>query len=100
MFGTFRYVLALLVLFQHTVPRLGGEPHGAGLYAVFSFFVLSGYVVTKVLHESYGVDGAATCRFLLNRGLRVYPLYWMTLAITALALIGVPDITVARGAQV
>ncbi len=58
--------------------RPNGDPHpsmdeahdvGGGPYAVFSFFLLSGYLMGRVLDCSYASDGG-TRRFFINRALR------------------------------
>lgn len=52
--------------------------HGQfGTYAVFGFYVISGYLMTLIMHQSYGYTGVGRLRFLLNRALRLYPLYWL-----------------------
>ncbi|HJR23624.1 MAG TPA: acyltransferase [Dongiaceae bacterium] len=83
MFGTFRLVLAMMVVWYHLIDRAF-----AGPIAVFGFFALSGYLMTRVMNETYadGVTGFA--RYLANRALRIYPAYLavlgLVLAIVAL----------------
>lgn len=48
MFGTLRFVLALLVAVGH----LAGRPFW-GIAAVLTFFTLSGYLMTKITQERY-----------------------------------------------
>ena len=81
MTGTFRFVLALVVVFSH----LAGSRHAAhmGFYAVRAFFVLSGYVMTSALNEVYGHDGF---RFWSNRFLRLLPPYYAVCLVTLLAI--------------
>lgn len=81
MTGTFRFVLALVVVLSH----LSGSPYVAhmGFYAVRAFFVLSGYVMTSALNEIYGRDGL---RFWSNRFLRLLPPYYAVCLATALAI--------------
>ena len=81
MTGTFRFVLALIVVFSH----LAGSKHVShmGFYAVRAFFVLSGYVMTSALTEVYGRDGI---RFWLNRFLRLLPPYYVVCLATVLAI--------------
>jgi peptidoglycan/LPS O-acetylase OafA/YrhL len=78
MFGTFRFVLALMVVWYHLIDR-----EMAGRVAVFGFYCLSGYLMTRVINTTYadGIGGFA--RYLTNRALRIYPTY---LAVTALAM--------------
>lgn len=58
-----------------------------GQYAVNSFFVLSGYLMTAVMADSYGYTAQGRVRFFLNRALRLYPGYWISILLT-LILIG------------
>lgn len=83
MFGTYRFVLALIVVGLHlaALPWLG-------IYAVFGFYLLSGYLMTYVLHDVYGHDRRGVARYLANRFLRIYPLYWVSMA-ASLALIAI-----------
>jgi peptidoglycan/LPS O-acetylase OafA/YrhL len=79
MFGTYRFLLALAVfqahLWQSGCLWLGWD-------AVFSFYTLSGFLMTVVLHETYGFTWRGHAAFCLNRFLRVYPsFYFITLAI-------------------
>ena len=70
MFGTYRFLLACLVLVTH----LAGV-RGAGAYAVFGFYLLSGYLMTLVLNERYGFSPNGFGRYVANRALRIYPPY-------------------------
>jgi len=79
MFGVYRTVLALAVAAAH----LGGLPTGAH-YAVFGFFILSGYLMTLVLHQTYGYSKAGFLKYALNRALRIFPPYWAALILSAL----------------
>jgi peptidoglycan/LPS O-acetylase OafA/YrhL len=81
MFGIWRTLLALEVVVSHMlfVPILGG-------YAVFSFFVLSGYLMTSIMHETYGYTRIGFLRYIENRALRLYPNYWFAI-LTSLTVI-------------
>ena len=85
MFGTYRTLLALFVVFFHIgyLPRLGS-------YAVFGFYVLSGYLMTLVMHANYGYTLAGTMKYAVNRVLRIYPIYWLAclLSIFAISTLG------------
>ncbi len=72
MLGAYRFFLALMVVAQHA-----GGARGAGGFAVFAFFVLSGYLMTHVMHGTYGYTPAGFVNYALNRFLRIYPLYWL-----------------------
>lgn len=82
MFGSLRLVLALFVLFSH----LGTLPHGTGTTAVFIFFTLSGFLMTLIMHESYGFTNTGRKHFLLNRFYRLYPMYWVIFSCTLIVL--------------
>lgn len=87
MFGWYRYGLALLVVQEH----LWGEIPWAGHYAVFGFFLLSGYLMTRVLDRTYGWTRGGVGRYLLNRATRVYPMYWVVTALSAGLVLVLPD---------
>lgn len=82
MLGTFRFILAMLVVVQH----LGGWPRVGG-YAVQGFFILSGYLMTLVMAESYGYSWRGRRRFAINRFLRLYPSYYFILLLTLAAIV-------------
>ena len=81
MFGLFRTMLALWVMIFHLldIPVIGP-------YAVFSFFVLSGFLMTTILHESYGYDFDGVRRYAINRFLRLYPMYWAAAIASIIAI--------------
>ncbi|MBW2400492.1 MAG: acyltransferase [Deltaproteobacteria bacterium] len=91
MFGTFRYLLALLVVLIHVWP---GFMLWTGVYAVFAFYALSGYLMALVLDRSYEPTRAGTLRYFANRGLRIYPPYFAALVLAA--VIGLMDPVTAR----
>jgi peptidoglycan/LPS O-acetylase OafA/YrhL len=79
LFGIYRYVLAIMVVFAHLWGQLDGRMNWLGLYAVFSFYLLSGYLMTLVLNERYGFTRSGLARYFVNRCLRIYPIYWVFL---------------------
>jgi peptidoglycan/LPS O-acetylase OafA/YrhL len=81
MFGTWRLLLALEVVLAHLL-----RVHPLGANAVVSFFVLSGFLMTAIMQESYGYNAAGRLRFATNRALRLLPGYWFA-AVMALLLI-------------
>ena len=81
MFGTYRTVLAVMVIFLH----LGGMPVLGG-YAVFGFYILSGYLMTLIMQSNYGYSLGGVTRYAVNRFLRIYPIYWMS-CVASLVLI-------------
>lgn len=78
MIGVYRFLLASFVISVH-IWRAGPVPFG--IEAVFSFYVLSGYLMTLVLNESYGFGSGNFMRFVANRYLRLYPAYLLMLLI-------------------
>ncbi len=83
-FGCYRFFLATLVMISHALPLIpNSDPLmklSLGNIGVFSFFILSGFVVSESMHKFYfGRPG----RFLMNRFLRLYPTYMAALIVTA-----------------
>jgi peptidoglycan/LPS O-acetylase OafA/YrhL len=78
MFGVYRTLLALMVVAQH----LGGTPK-IGAYAVFGFYILSGYLMTLIMHTRYEYTISGVSKYLLNRSLRIYPIYWVAIIFSA-----------------
>ena len=79
MFGTYRYCLAHLVVLTH----LASWP-GVGSYAVFGFYMLSGFLMSLILNERYGFSLQGLRGYAANRALRIYPPYLFVLAATAM----------------
>lgn len=84
MLGLLRTTLALIVVTAH----LFIGPPSAGNYAVFGFYLISGYLMTLIMHESYGYTALGRYKFASNRALRLYPQYWAA-AVFSLILIAV-----------
>ena len=85
--GTFRFLLALLVVAQHftNMAPLAFQriivPLGLGSIAVLVFFAVSGFVIAEAIEAHYrGRPGA----FLTNRLIRIFPPLLGTVALTAL----------------
>lgn len=76
--GIARFFLSLCVVMFH----LTAIVPNVGLFAVNFFYVISGFLMTLVLQESYKFDG---WRFATNRFLRLYPGY-AVIAVTALLI--------------
>ena len=78
-----RLVLALMVIFSHslTIAHFGGEDIAGkttlGTMAVYGFFGLSGYLITRsALHSSL-------FHYLIARALRIFPAFWTCLVVVA-----------------
>ncbi|MEP3929140.1 acyltransferase family protein, partial [Rhodopirellula bahusiensis] len=85
MFGCYRTYLALMVFWGHLL-----QLSGLGQYAVFGFYALSGYLMTTIMSRSYGYTRQGRTRYLINRFLRIYPVWWssLTIAVIVLAIVG------------
>ncbi len=88
-FGVYRLALAGAVVFTHTTGWRWVYP---GLYAVFAFYVLSGYVVAFILDRTYLRASGGLARFAANRALRVFPLYWLTLGASLILIVKYPSV--------
>jgi peptidoglycan/LPS O-acetylase OafA/YrhL len=82
-FGAWRLFLALLVAVSHLwVSML----HGPAAYAVWGFFVLSGFLMTFVLQQKYGYSAAGLQAYARNRFLRIFPGFWVACLAGAVVL--------------
>lgn len=88
MFGTLRYILAMCVVLGHLRPT--GMVWPASHYAVFTFYALSGYLITHILNTVYPPTREGLVRFALNRALRIYPAYYAVLALSIIILLFLP----------
>ena len=85
-----RFVAVLLVLGHHAAP--GDDANvfmimwsRGGWVGVDLFFVLSGYLVSGLLFAEHRSTGEIRPgRFLLRRGFKIYPAFWVMLAATVL----------------
>lgn len=82
MFGTLRTLLALNVVLLHifNVPTLGN-------YSVMAFFILSGFLMTLVMNNSYGYTVRGFKYFWYNRFLRLFPIYWVLVLSTIIFIL-------------
>lgn len=80
MLGTYRLLLACLVLISHC--GLVIQKMNPGVVAVISFFLISGYVVTGV----YEKKCHSKAGFIVDRVLRIYPLFFVFLSLTLILL--------------
>ena len=89
MLGGFRLVLAALVVFHHIIDR-APQVTMAGPIAVFGFYCLSGYLMTRVVNTTYADGLTGFGRYLANRALRIYPPYFAVMALTIATIVLVP----------
>ena len=83
MFGILRTLLALMVMIYHLfLPLLP-----LGIYSVFGFYIISGYLMTLVMHKTYGYSVSGRLSFASNRFLRLYPLYWVAAGLTIILIL-------------
>ena len=69
-------LLATLVAASHLWANM---VQGYAAYAVWAFFVLSGYLMTYVLIHKYGFQKSGLLDFAFNRFIRIYPSYFVAL---------------------
>lgn len=55
--------------------------------AVYSFFILSGYLMTLIMHKTYSYSSQGFVSYLLNRFYRLFPVYWVLIAISILIFV-------------
>jgi peptidoglycan/LPS O-acetylase OafA/YrhL len=91
--GAIRLLLAAGVMLAHLNDRFashGIAANGAWVFylwssrAVLFFYVVSGFLISYVLHEKYPTSTSGTFAFYRSRFLRIYPLWWAVLATAAL----------------
>ena len=83
MIDVYRFILALYVVQGHFLGWGRGAPWLAW-QAVFSFYVLSGFLMTLVLNQDYGFTAGGLVRFAANRWLRLFPIYYAVIGLTVL----------------
>jgi peptidoglycan/LPS O-acetylase OafA/YrhL len=77
MFGIFRTLLAINVVAFHLL-----DIRYIGPLAVYSFFILSGFLMTLIMQNTYGYSFKGFKRYATNRFLRLFPAYWILLTLT------------------
>jgi peptidoglycan/LPS O-acetylase OafA/YrhL len=82
-----RFALSLIVAQAHLYPL--NAPWLAWM-AVFGFYTLSGYLMTRVLNERYGFRWSGAAAFAVNRVLRLWPAYLVVVALSLGLLAFVP----------
>lgn len=81
--GSWRFVLSLFVAISHLWAGMFGGP---AAYAVWGFFVLSGFLMTEILRNKYGFTIKGLQRYAFNRFLRIFPLYYLTFIVGILSI--------------
>src|SRR6476620_2082145 len=78
-----RGIAVLLVIGHHYVPPDQESILHVGGMGVDLFFVLSGYLICNLLLSEIRVNGhVKTGRFLIRRGLKIYPAFYMFLILS------------------
>jgi peptidoglycan/LPS O-acetylase OafA/YrhL len=54
-----------------------------GSHAVLCFYIVSGFLISYALHNKYSEDQSGTAVFFRSRFLRIYPLWWVVLILSA-----------------
>lgn len=83
MFGILRFVLAILVVIDHVT--FSKNSFHFGVSAVGGFFLISGFVMFKLIEKHYFKFGKLTFMFYLDRLLRMYPQFLLYLLLTLIA---------------
>lgn len=82
--GTYRLILALLVLLSHV--EMGINGYNPGVIAVISFFLLSGFVMTALIKRNYDRKDRILY-FYLDRALRLFPQFLLYLFLTLILVL-------------
>ncbi|MEP7166999.1 MAG: acyltransferase [Candidatus Woesebacteria bacterium] len=82
--GTLRFLLALSVIIAHSSTLFGISMVG-GPTAVQTFYMISGFYMSLILEKKYTGIGSYQ-KFLSNRFLRIFPVYWIIAALTLIFL--------------
>lgn len=79
--GFYRLILAWMVIAAHTRGYADISDVDAGMVAVSTFFVISGYLMPLAFDANYHFPtfGQRFKYYALNRGLRIFPLCWASL---------------------
>ena len=86
MLGSFRLMLAFMVLVNHLFFPLANL---MGAHALTAFYMISGYLITLIVNETYKGKNSFLI-FLANRALRIYPAYFFVLVLTIIGILIVP----------
>jgi peptidoglycan/LPS O-acetylase OafA/YrhL len=85
MIGTWRFLLAILVVIGHLY-----HPWWPATFGVFSFYIISGFLMTLVLNERYSFSAKGFLAFWINRFLRLYPPYYAGVVFSVLIIMLIP----------
>ena len=81
--GLVRFLLAAAVVFHHsTIPW--EAPMVDGHQAVRLFYIISGFYMALILDRKYPHTREGVRLFYSNRALRIFPMYWLVLTVSAI----------------
>jgi peptidoglycan/LPS O-acetylase OafA/YrhL len=81
--GLLRFILAITVVTAHSSPVFQLTFVGA-TKAVQCFYVISGFYISLILNEKYVGVNDSYWLFITNRFLRLFPIYWVVLALSVI----------------
>ena len=87
MLGLLRFAFAMFVVIEHLTEGTTLFFSHWGIFGVFGFYLISGYLMTAVLHDVYSFRLAP---FTLNRFLRLSPIYYLVGIATACLILFEP----------
>ncbi len=88
MLGLFRFAFAMFVVIEHLTEGTTLFFSRWGIFGVFGFYLISGYLMTVILHDVYAFR---IVPFALNRFLRLLPIYYAVGITTACLILIVPS---------
>jgi peptidoglycan/LPS O-acetylase OafA/YrhL len=86
MIDVYRFILAICVVQGHLLGPRTSAPWLAW-QGVFSFYVLSGFLMSLILNQDYGFTSGGLVRFAINRWLRLFPVYYAVIGLTAFYIV-------------
>lgn len=86
MLGLLRFALAVFVVITHLTGLQFFSHWGA--FAVFGFYIVSGYLVTAILNQTYSFN---LLSFATNRFLRLFPIYYVVAVTSLVIILVIPD---------
>ena len=85
MIGLWRWYLAVLVVMGHLY-----IPWWPASFGVFSFYIISGFLMSLILNEHYGFSIHGFKGFWVNRFLRLYPAYSLACLLSIIVILYLP----------
>ncbi len=95
-FDGLRALSIVPVVFHHATPRVLDGVLGRGPLGVDLFFAISGFLITTLLLREREAGGVRLGAFFVRRALRIFPLYYVVLALFVLHAVFVREPGPAR----